>query len=100
MKKTIPGTPQQNDVAECMNKTLNERARSMRLHAGLPKTFWADVVSTAAYLINRGPSVPIEFRLPEKVWSGKEVKFSYLKVFGCVSYVHVDSDARSKIDAV
>ena len=75
MEKTIPGTPQQNGVAEHMNRTLNECARSMRLHAGLPKTFWADAVSTAAYLINRGPSVPMKFRLPEEVWSGKEVKF-------------------------
>ena len=99
MEKTIPGTPQQNGVAERMNRTLNERARSMRLDAGLPKTFWADAVSTAAYLINRGPSVPMEFKLPWEVWSGKEVKFSYLKVFGCVSYVHVDSDACSKLDA-
>ena len=47
MENTILGTPQQNGVAERMNKTLNEHARSMRLHAGLPKTFWADVVSTA-----------------------------------------------------
>ncbi|RVW31691.1 Retrovirus-related Pol polyprotein from transposon TNT 1-94 [Vitis vinifera] len=73
--------------------------QSMRLHAELPKTFWADAVSTTAYLINRGPSVPMEFRLPEEVWSGKEVKFSHLKVFGCISYVHIDSDARSKLDA-
>ena len=50
-----------------MNRTLNERARSMRLRARLPKTFWADAVSTVTYLINRGPSVPIEFRLPEEV---------------------------------
>ncbi|RVW37805.1 Retrovirus-related Pol polyprotein from transposon TNT 1-94 [Vitis vinifera] len=39
MEKTIRRTPQQNGVAECMNRTLNERARSMRLHAGLPKLF-------------------------------------------------------------
>ena len=32
VEKTIPGTPQQNGVAERMNKTINERARSMRLH--------------------------------------------------------------------
>ena len=31
----------------------------------------------------------MEFRLPKEVWSGKEVKFSHLKVFGYVSYVHI-----------
>ena len=85
--------------AEHMNKTLNERARSMRLHAGLPKTSWADVIIHVAYLINCGPSIPMEFRLPEEIWSGKEVKFSHLKVFCCVSYVHIDSVAHSKLDA-
>ena len=39
MEKTIPRTPHQNGVAEHMNRTLNERARSMRLHVELPKTF-------------------------------------------------------------
>ena len=41
----------------------------------------------------------MEFRLPKEVWSGKEVKFSHLKVFCCVSYVHIDSNACSKLDA-
>ena len=80
MENIIPRTPQQNGVAERMNRTLNKRARSMRLHPGLLKTLWANAVSTAAYLINREPSVSMEFRLPEEVWSGKEVKFSHLKV--------------------
>ena len=52
MEKTILETPQQNGVVERMNRTFNERVRSMRLHAGLPKTFWADAISTAVYLIN------------------------------------------------
>ena len=56
-------------------------------------------ISTAAYLINRRPSVPMEFRLLEEVWRGKEVKFSHLKVFGCVSYVYIDFDTHSKLDA-
>jgi hypothetical protein len=50
-----------------MNKTLNERARSMMLHAGLPKTSWADAVSTTAYLINRGSSVLLSHRVLEEV---------------------------------
>ncbi|GMP45293.1 hypothetical protein CsSME_00013870 [Camellia sinensis var. sinensis] len=82
-----------------MNRTLNERARSMRIQAELPKMFWADVVNTAAYLINRGPSVPLDGELPKEAWNGKEVNFSFLKVFGCVSYVHIDFADRSKLDS-
>ena len=99
MEKTVPMTPQQNGVAERMNRTLNERARSMRMHAGLPKMFWAEAVNTAAYLINRGPSIPLDGKIPEEVWSGKEVNLSHLRVFGCISYVHIDSAERSKLDA-
>ena len=91
--------PQQNGVAEHMNRTLNEHDRNMKLQVGLPKTFWADAVNIAAYLINQGPLVPMEFRIFEEVWSSKKVKFSHLKVFGCISYVHIDSVARSKFDA-
>ncbi|KAJ9551831.1 hypothetical protein OSB04_015876 [Centaurea solstitialis] len=84
--KTVPGTPQQNGVAERMNRTLNERARSMRLNAGLPKTFWVDAVNTAAYLINRGLSVPLGFKIPEEEWKGEAVTYDHLKVFGCSAY--------------
>ena len=41
----------------------------------------------------------MKFRFLKEVWSSKEVKFSHLKVFCCVSYVHIDSDARSKLNA-
>jgi hypothetical protein len=99
MEKTILGTPQQNGVAERMNRTLNEHARSMRLHVGLPKTFRIDVVSTAVYLINRGSSIPMSHRLLEEVWSGKEVNFSHLKIFDCMLYVFINRDARNKLDA-
>ena len=63
--RTVPGKARKNGVAERMNRTLNERARSMRIHSGFPKTFWAVAVNNAAYLMNRGPSVPLKFKLPE-----------------------------------
>ncbi|KAL8112467.1 hypothetical protein AgCh_019972 [Apium graveolens] len=91
-------TPQQNGVAERMNRTLNERAKSMRLPAGLPKMFWADAVSTTAYLINRGPSSPLGFKIPEEEWQEKEVNLSHLRVFGYVSYVRVKDSDRDKLD--
>ncbi|GKC09975.1 retrovirus-related pol polyprotein from transposon TNT 1-94 [Tanacetum coccineum] len=44
---TTPYTPQQNRVAEWMNRTLLERARSMLATASLGKSFWAEAVNTA-----------------------------------------------------
>ena len=38
-EKTVPRTPQENGVSERMNRTIMERARCMRLHAGLPSQF-------------------------------------------------------------
>ena len=84
LMRTVPGKARQNGIAERMNRTLNERARSMRIHCGLPKTLWEDVVSTTAYFINRGPSIQ------EEVWIGKELKYSHLRTIGCTAYVHVD----------
>ena len=63
--RIVLGKGRQNGIAERMNRTLSERARSMRIYCGLPKTLWADAVSTTAYLINRGPSAPLGFKIPE-----------------------------------
>ena len=49
-------------------------------------------------MINGGPSTPLEYKLPEEVWSGKEIKLSHLKVFGCVAYVHFSDQGRKKLD--
>ncbi|GKG19210.1 putative ribonuclease H-like domain-containing protein, partial [Tanacetum coccineum] len=46
-------TPQQNGVAERMNRTLIEASRTMLADSLLPTTFWADAVSTACYIFNR-----------------------------------------------
>ena len=52
---TVPKTPQQNGVAERLNRTLVEMARSMLLNSKLPKKFWGEAISTAVYLKNRAP---------------------------------------------
>ena len=61
----------------------------MLINANLPKFFWAEAVHTATYLMNRSPSSAINFECPEKIWSGKTIDYSNLKVFGCPAYAHV-----------
>ena len=98
MIKTVPGTPEQNGMAKRMNRTLNERAICMRIQSRLPKVFWADAISTTAYLVNRGSSFPLGYQLPEEVWSGNEVNLSHIKVFGCASYILLNSNSTDKLD--
>ena len=82
-----------------MNRTIMERARSMRLHAGLPLTFWAEAISTIVYLINRSPSTVLDGNLPEEAWTSKKVNYSFLKVFGCEAFMHIDKSLRSKLES-
>lgn len=95
---TNPYTPEQNGMAERMNRTLIEKARSMLYGAGLPKTFWAEAVSTAAYLVNRSPARG-HGKTPEEIWTGVKPDLSHLRVFGCTAMVHVPKELRKKLDS-
>ena len=49
---TTAHTPQQNGVVERRNRTVMEMARCMALGKGLPRSFWAEAVNTAVYILN------------------------------------------------
>jgi hypothetical protein len=60
--------------------------------AKLPKSFWAEAVQTACYLINRSSSVPLDFDIPERVWTGEDASYAHLKIFGCKTFAHVPKE--------
>ena len=96
---TIPKTPEQNGVAERMNRTLVEAVRSMLIGAKLPKKFWAESLSTAVYLRNRSPSKAVVGMTPFEAWNDYKPDVSHLRVFGCTVYAHIEKDERSKLDS-
>ena len=75
LEYTVSKTPELNRLAERMNRTIVERVRSILMHAKLPKSYWAEAMYTAVYLINRSPSVPLKGDVPQRVWTGKDVSF-------------------------
>ena len=89
--RTVVHTPQQNGVAERMNRTILEKVRCMLSHSKLPKSFWAEAASTACFVINRSPSRAIEKKTPIELWSGKPADYTDLKPFGCPAYARVDN---------
>jgi len=93
---TVRDTPQQNGVAERMNRTILEKVRCMLSNAGLGKEFWAEAVVYACHLINRLPSTAIEGKTPIEMWTcNPATDYNSLHVFGSTAYYHVK---ESKLD--
>ena len=68
--RTVRLTPQQNGLAEMMNRTLMERVRCMLVQIKLPKSLWAEILLTACYLVNLSLSSAIEFKTSYEKWTG------------------------------
>jgi len=84
---SAPRTPQQNEVVERKNKSLEELARTMLSESSLPKYFFADAISTSCYVMNRVLIRPIIKKTPYEIFNGRKPKISHLKVFGCNYFV-------------
>ena len=90
--KVVTNTPQQNGLAERMNKTILEKVSCMLVSANLPKKFWGEVVNTIVYLINKCLSAALNFKVPDEVWNGVPPDYSHVRVFGCVAYAHISQE--------
>ncbi|GJZ79174.1 putative ribonuclease H-like domain-containing protein [Tanacetum coccineum] len=74
---SVARTPQQNGVVERRNRTLIEAARTMLVDFKLPTTFWAEVVNTTCYVLNRG------YKTPYELIRGRTPLIDFIKPFGC-----------------
>ncbi|GKF38860.1 putative ribonuclease H-like domain-containing protein, partial [Tanacetum coccineum] len=88
-------TPQQNEVAERMNRTLSEAARTMLADSLLPTTFWAEAVSTTCYIFNRVRVTKPQNKTPYELLFGHKPIISYIRPFGC----HVCNTLKSEYAA-
>ena len=52
----------------------------------LPLSFWGYALETATFMLNRAPSKSVE-TTPHELWFGNKPKLSFLKVWGCDTYV-------------
>src|SRR6266576_3606886 len=93
-------SPQQNVVAERLNRTLLERTRALLEESGLPKSLWGYAVQTAVFVVNRSPTSAIEeTKTPAELFYSKKPDIGKLKVFGSLAFKLIPKALRkSKLD--
>jgi len=74
-------------VAERMNRAFVERVNCLLLDGQLPESFWREALSTFVHVLNLSPCVSLQHEVPEMIWSGKNVSYDHLRVFGCKAFV-------------
>ena len=97
MQTTVRYTPEQNGAAERLNRTLMEKVRPMLAASGLPKSTWAEAVTTASYLRNRSP-VSGRHKTPHELFFGTKPDVSHLRVFGARAYALTPKALRTKLE--
>ena len=96
--KSLSYTPQQNGVAERMNRTLQEMTLCMLADCDSPKQYWAEAVVYAAYIRNRSPSSSIKFYVPFKRRFGRSPTLTMTHRFGSTVYAKILDQLRVKLD--
>ncbi|GJY88726.1 putative ribonuclease H-like domain-containing protein [Tanacetum coccineum] len=95
---SIAKTPQQNGVAERKNRTLIEAARTMLADSLLPTVFWAEVVNTACYVLNRVLVTKPHNKTPYELIIGRPPSISFMRPFGCLVTILNTLDPLGKFD--
>ncbi|RVW21903.1 Retrovirus-related Pol polyprotein from transposon TNT 1-94 [Vitis vinifera] len=94
---TLPGTSQQNGVAERRNRTLLDMVRCMLSNSSLPEFLWGEALRTAAYILNQVPSKSVP-KTPYELWSGKKPSLHHFHVWGCKAEVRPYNPQSKKLD--
>lgn len=94
---TVPHCPQQNGIAERMNRTLNDMARCLINDANISdRRIWAEAVHTANYIRNRSPNSKLNGATPFEIFNGKQPDIRHLRIFGSRAIVLDKGTRRSK----
>jgi Integrase core domain len=96
---TCVGTPEQNGIAERKNRHILEVTRSLMFQSKIPKYLWSDAILTATYLINRLPSVVLEYKSPLETLNNQKISLNHLRIFGCTCFVYNQDIHRDKLDS-
>ncbi|GJU53870.1 ribonuclease H-like domain-containing protein [Tanacetum coccineum] len=95
---SVARTPQQDRVVERKNRTLIKAVRTMLADSLLPIVFWAEVVNTACYVLNRVLVTKPHNKTPYELIIGRAPSISFMRPFRCPVTILNTLDPLGKFD--
>jgi hypothetical protein len=85
---------------ERKNMTIVGAVRSMLHDQSLSFFLWEEACSIAVYLQNKSPHRALGRKTPEEAFTGSRLDVEHLHIFGCLTFSHVPSEKRTKLDLI
>ena len=95
-EKTVAYCPQMNGSIERENRTVKEMMRVWLVEGDLPLFLWAELASTATYVLNRVVRTGEE-KTPFELWYGKRPNIKHLRAIGSKVMIHVPREQRNSL---
>uniref|UniRef100_A0AAV1V3K5 Integrase catalytic domain-containing protein n=1 Tax=Peronospora matthiolae TaxID=2874970 RepID=A0AAV1V3K5_9STRA len=95
---TVPYNPEQNGMAERLNRTLVEMTRCMLSESKMDKTFWCEAMLTAVDILNVLPRASSPNLSPFEMVFKRKPRMDIMRVFGSLCYAHIPKQNRNKLD--
>ncbi len=83
---SAPGLSSHNGTVERLNRTIQEKTRTLLLQSGFPTSMWGLAVGAAEYIYNRTPHSAIGMTTPYQKWTGLQPDLRHLSIFGSLAY--------------
>ena len=90
-------TPQQNGAIERKNKHIAEFVRAMLNEKRSLIIFGPKAISIDVYIMSKTPTTIVHCMMLEEKYTRTKPYILHLKVFGCIAYVDVPNERRTKL---
>jgi hypothetical protein len=87
---------QQNGVAKRKNRTIMEAIMTMIHDQDLPMHLWVEASRTTICVKNKLSHSALGCKTSGEMFTEKKPKVSHLKIFGCLVFVHIPKEKRTK----
>ena len=78
---------------------LQNQQFKLNIHLDIPLNYyWTEAIAIVVNIMNKTTITVVHGVTPEEKFTRRQPDLSHLKVFGCIAYVHILDENRTKLD--